>query len=257
ANMEHALSVVSAQQGHDPADFHLVSFGGAGGLHACDLAEALGLAGVLVAADAGLLSACGLMLADIVMDFSAPLPRCPDGIDMHGLRYAYGRLMDRALDAVTREGYDLDDTDCERLIDLRYRGQSYELTVPVESTTERDRLAAPFHALHKQRFGFAAADQPVEAVTARVRATIPTPKLPLHARRALTQAQQSPDRGVTTRALIWFDEELDTVVYRRNRLTPGTDIKGPALLIDDYSTTLLRPGWRAEVTPLGHLLLMR
>lgn len=259
ANMEHALTVVSAQQGHDPADFWLVSYGGAGGLHACDLAESLGLPGVIVAAQAGLLSAMGLMLSDIVMDFSRSLPRAASGIDLNAVRYETARLMDQAADAVTREGYDLDDVECDRLIDLRYAGQAYSLTLPIESMTDAARLAAPFHALHEKRYGFSAPDRPVEAVTVRVRARIATGAAHAIQRRpaqaAPTDSRPAPPEALLGTDNVWFDEPRSTPLLRRDRLPPGASVSGPALLLDDFSTTIVRPRWRADAMPEGHIRL--
>lgn len=253
ANMEHALSLVSAGQGHDPADYWLASFGGAGGLHACELAESLGMAGVIVPARAGLLSAFGLMVSDIEMDFSASLPVGVADIDLNALRYAFGRLMDRAADAITREGHDLDTADCARLIDLRYAGQAYELTVPVESLTDANRLAAPFHALHHQRHGFAHPDRPIEAVTARVHVRIESP-----AGLRLSDASPPPVR-VREKSVhrVWFDEPLDTPFVFRDGLGIGEHLTGPAILLDEHATCVLPPGWVARVERGGHVRLTR
>jgi len=263
AGMEHALSVVSAQQGYDPSDFHLISFGGAGGLHACALADALDLAGVIVPAESGVLSACGLIHADILLEFSRSLPRRDDSIDLNELRYAMSALMDQAYDAVIREGYDADDGEVERFVDLRYRGQAYELTVPLESMTDLDRLGAPFHALHEQRFGFADPSRPVEAITLRARARIPAPSIP-----QAVAPDPSPPGGTATApvppppsapasATVWFDRPTETPLIYRSHLASEEELTGPALLLDDASTTLLPPDWTARRAAGGHLRLTR
>lgn len=262
AGMEHALSVVSAQQGFDPAQFELVSFGGAGSLHAVALAEALGLPGVIVPMDAGIFSATGMILADVVRDFSVSLPLrggpAGDGhdrIDLRALQTVFGRLMDQAADDIFRDGYDLDDCICHRSLDLRYVGQAHELTVPVESLTDVDRLVAPFHALHAKRHGTHSPDEPVEAVTARVRTVVETPKLlpPPTPRASVLRATHAGERDVFFGAR----DPIRTPLYERDGLVAAQRVAGPALIVEDFATTLIPPDWQAEVAESGHLLLTR
>lgn len=251
AGMEHALAVVSAQQGRDPAEFHLLSFGGAGGLHACALAESLGMAGVIVPGLSGVFSACGLMRADTIADSARSLPRRVGPIDLRELQVVAGELMDEAFEAVLREGYDADDGVVERSIDLRYRGQSHELNVPVESLTDLERLLTPFHALHQRCFGFSDATRGVEAVTLRARARIPGPPIPQ------VQLAAPRDAGLPQSAQVWFDQPRSANLVWRDSLTAGECVTGPALLMDGGSTTLLPPGWGASVHSGGHLILSR
>ncbi len=255
AGMEHALQVVSSRRGVDPAEFWLVSFGGAGGLHACALAEAMKLRGVIVPPDPGILSATGMILADVVKDFSQSLlVGSGHGVDLAALRAVFGRLMDRAAAAIFRDGFDLDDCECVRSVDVRYVGQSHELTVPVESLTDPDRLAAPFHRMHESVFGMSDAASAIEVVTARVRAIVGTPKFGL---RPLERVSDGSEPATSKHVRVTFDVATETAVYERALLRAGQCIHGPALVVEDHATTLVLPRWRVEVEAPGHLRMTR
>ncbi|MFO0972925.1 MAG: hydantoinase/oxoprolinase family protein [Phycisphaerae bacterium] len=252
AGMEHALQVVSSRCGHDPADYWLLSFGGAGGLHAVALAESLGLPGVLVPPDPGILSASGMVLADSLYDAARSLPL--DGVlDLRRLQAVFGELMDLVADRLVRDGHDIDDAVCERLVDVRYVGQAHEITVPLQSQTDAVRLAAPFHAAHQRLFGTSDATEPVEVVTARVRsvvATQPIPPRPL----APATAVEPP---VAEWAEVQFDRPQRTAIVSRDQLQAGHCVAGPAIVVEDHATLLVPPSWRARVEPEGHLRVTR
>ncbi len=253
AGMEHALQVVSSRRGIDPAECWLVSFGGAGGLHAAALAEAMNLQGVIVPPDPGILSATGMVLADVVNDYSVSLARTGEGIDLAGLRSSFGRLMDRAAEGLFRDGFDLDDAECERMIDLRYRGQAYELTVPLESLTDVGLLAVPFHRAHRERYGTADELLPVEAVTARVRAVVRTEKM-----RPARLGEAGGQRAAPIRSgSIVFEGAVSAGVFERATLLAGHVIDGPAVIVEAHATTLVPPGWISRIEQLGHLRMMR
>ncbi len=165
ANMERAMRRVSIERGYDPRDFALVSFGGAGGLHACDLAGRLEIRTVLVPRHAGVLSALGMLAADCVRDYSVSVLGRPLGD-------AFAALEERALAEFAAMG--LDPSLCERLVDLRYQGQSYEITLPA---AERPN----FDAHHRRLYGYDHPGRPVEAVTARLRVTAPAAAVDLAA----------------------------------------------------------------------------
>ena len=165
SNMERAIRVVSVERGHDPRDFALLSFGGAGAQHACELAERLEIATVIVPPHAGVLSALGMLAADCLRDFSQSML----GRDAASV---FEELEARAAGEFAEEG--LPDAVFERSLDLRYRGQSYEITLPF---AERDN----FHEAHRKLYGYDHHDQDVEAVTARVKAVAPLDKIDLAA----------------------------------------------------------------------------
>ncbi len=262
AGMERALETVSARRGYDPAGAWLISFGGAGGLHAAALAESLDLAGVIVPVDAGIFSSTGMILADVVMDFSRSLPRrgipapgsARGSIDLPRLRGVFGELMDEAARAVIAQGFDLDDAVCERRADMRYVGQGYEITVPVESLTDERLLTAPFHAAHLRLHGIADPAAPVETVTARLRTTIAAPTV--DPPRLDAAASGDPPRS-TAEADVEFEAATVAPVCARETLRAGHAIDGPALIVESHATTLLPPGWRAGVEATGELRLTR
>jgi N-methylhydantoinase A/oxoprolinase/acetone carboxylase beta subunit len=169
ANMERAIRVVSVERGYDPRDFALLAFGGCGGLHACEIAEELGMKTVIVPQQAGALSALGMLLADAVRDYSAGV------LGRKDLEGEFRKLERRAL----RE---TPGAILQRTADLRYAGQSYELNVPWPVGTR-------FHREHKKIYGYSRPDREVETVTIRVRATISTPRVRL---RSETTTQTVP-----------------------------------------------------------------
>ena len=230
ANMERAIRVVSVERGHDPRDFALVAFGGSGGLHACEIAEELGIRTVIVPQHAGALSALGMLVADAVRDYAA------GALGRGDIESRFEALERRARRESPR-------AEIERCADLRYGGQSYELNVP---WNPRDP-AAPFHSEHAKVYGYATPEREVEIVTIRVRARQRLPKP------ELTRTPIEKGRAETRR--IWIDGGWKRVpVWRRAQLT-SRRLRGPALVLDYGSTTLVAPGWSYRVDRAGNLVL--
>jgi N-methylhydantoinase A len=230
ANMERAIRVVSVERGHDPRDFALVAFGGCGGLHACEIAQELGIRTVIVPEYAGALSALGMLMADAVRDYAAGV------LGKHNIEKMFATLEQRA----RKES---PGAEIERTADLRYRGQSYELNVPWN-------LGDPvtlFHREHEKIYGYANPGRDVEIVTIRVRARTKLKK-PKLARSGAARAGKREQRR------IWIGgwKTLDT--WQRASLTNRSK-QGPALVLDYGSTTLVPPGWKFRVDPAGNLLL--
>ncbi len=247
AHMERALRVISVERGHDPRDFTLLSFGGAGGLHAADLARGLGIPRLLVPPLASTLSAFGMLAADVVKDYSRTV-MLPGVISFSDLKARMQPLADRGLAEVRAEGVPRRDVRLEPSLDMRYRGQSYELTVPLSPAFRQE-----FHRLHERQYGYAKESAPVEIVTLRLRAVgkIPPPPLP-------AGALHKPDpRGafLETRPVVFDGGPLDTRLYRAEALAPGNRLDGPALVVRVDTTVLLAPGDRAEVDRYGNLLI--
>jgi N-methylhydantoinase A len=162
--------------------------------------------------------------------------------------------MDAAAHDVQLDGYEQDDSIVERFADMRYRGQSHEVTVPVNSLTQIERLVAPFHAAHQQRFGYAWPGDPVEVVTLRSRCVISTPK---PRRPHLPPAERPVERALLDQRPIHFTaaQTCDTAFYDRSRLLAGDELPGPAVILEPYATTLVPPEWRCRVHATGHLEL--
>jgi N-methylhydantoinase A/oxoprolinase/acetone carboxylase beta subunit len=229
ANMERAIRVVSVERGHDPRDFALVAFGGCGGLHACEIATELGIRSVIVPEYAGALSALGMLMADAVRDYAAGV------LGRRDIEKIAAALEQKA----RRES---PGAEIEHTADLRYRGQSYELNVPLKDA------AMLFHREHEKIYGYANPDREVEFVALRVRArtSVEKPKL---------VRSGAAKKGKPERRRVWVgggSKEID--VWKRECLTERAKA-GPALVLDYGSTTLVPPGWKFRVDRAGNLLL--
>jgi N-methylhydantoinase A len=256
-NMVQAIRVISVEQGFDPRRFALVAFGGAGPLLASSLACELGISRVLIPPHPGLLCALGLLMADARSDFSltriASLAAC--GSD--GLNQGFSQLERQASVWFERERIDPANRILRRGIDMRYIGQSHEITVPVQAETfyEADvkTVAATFRREHERLYGYAP-EAPQQVVTFRVTAYAKT-TAPLGTGPAL------PDRGevgMTGQRRVYFREYgdfTDCPVYDRARLMRGSQIKGPAVINQLDTTTIILPDQTAEIDEIGCLLL--
>jgi N-methylhydantoinase A len=241
AEMTRALRVISVERGLDPREFALVAFGGAGAMHACALADELGMRTLVVPKAAGVLSALGLAISDVRRDYVEPLLSALDDLEGDRLERAFAGLEDRA-----RE--DLEDPRLARGADLRYRGQSFELTVDAD---EPDRLAERFHERHEQRYGYRMDEEPVELVNARLTATVAVEKPALR-----EQAAEGDGRGRQRRASFEGDwSEVD--VLDRSQMGAGADVAGPALVEFPEATCVVAPGWTGRVDDAGSLILER
>lgn len=249
SNMERALRVVSVQRGYDPRDFALVAFGGAGGMHACDLARALDIQTVLVPEHAGVLSALGMLLADYTKHYSRTILRPAGQVSDHDLETAFEVLTATAQADLSAEGFDEKATSVERSLDLRYLGQSYEITVPFLPgyRTEFDRM-------HQKLYGYRNETRIVEVVNLRVKVVGRTVK-PTLPRRITTACDAAIP--VSIREAIFDGESLQTPLFEREYLEPGACGKGPAVISFAQSTTVVPPGWQFRLDGVGTLILTR
>jgi N-methylhydantoinase A len=250
ANMERALRVVSIERGYDPREFALVAFGGAGGLHACELAEALAIPTVMIPARPGALSAFGILVSDVVKDYSRTvLWRFADRPGQ-ALRQAVpqAKLQKefRKLEAAARKEFRAERwrgaLQCERSLDLRYRGQGYELNVPATAN-----VTARFHDEHQRRYGYHHAGREIELVTLRLRASLRTPRPPFQSHVARQQTARKPSLRVAPveRAPVLFhDKTVTTPVFERGDLVPGRSMRGPAVITEYSATTVIPAGKR-------------
>ncbi|MGB5051403.1 MAG: hydantoinase/oxoprolinase family protein [Caldilineaceae bacterium] len=259
ATMERALRRVSVERGHDPRGFTLIPFGGAGPLHACDLAAALGVERILIPPSPGVLSALGLLMADVVHENAQAILRDARalGAEIDFLVGHFARLVEQSERILAGEG--VADPRLDAALDMRYRGQSYELTVPLATPIRRESLAdavAAFHALHEQRYGYAMAEATVEVVTLRLRGSGPgaQPKFQRH-------PPGPPDASSASlgEKPVWFqaDAPTPTATYDRSRLTPGNRLPGPAIVYQFDTTAVIPPGWAARVDGWGNLWVER
>ena len=249
ANMERALRVVSVQRGFDPREFTLVAFGGAGPLHACALADAVDVPRVLVPMAPGVIAALGAAGSDLTATFarSVLLPLDPSAAG--ALRDALAAAGREAAEQLDRPGADL-----HWALDVRYLGQSYELTVDldgIESAEAFERARTDFHALHEARFAHQDASAPLEVVNVRATARAAT---------GATAPEPAFDAEGAAPAAVeaWFDGHAQSAqLVDRASLRPGDRLDGPALVAQLDSTTVIAPGWAATVDDQGNLLLER
>ena len=247
AQMEKAIRVISVERGYDPREFTLVAFGGGGPLHACALARALRIPTVLVPTMPGALSAIGILLADTVRDFSQTMML--PGTAIHDLGALFADLQQRGAAEFAAVGVD---GVAECSVDMRYRGQAYELNVPYGREHPSQSLQA-FHALHLHRYGFADAQRPTEIVNLRLRMVAAGEVyLPRH-------TGPVPGDGsaacFATREIFFGDRFVPAKIYRRDALHPGDAITGPAMITEYTSATVLPPDCRAAVDGYRNLVI--
>ena len=254
ANMARAIRVISVERGHDPRDFTLVAFGGAGPLHACDLAEALGIPRVLVPLFPGVLSAQGMTFADVSREYSTTVMLRGDSLDLAAADEALAGLLERGRRDLDEMGTPGDTAVAHRAMDLRYAGQSHELTVPYDGEP-LDQVTAGFHEAHRTRFGYADDGRPVEIVNVRLKLVSPTDR-PEPPRNAETR----PDAGaacLATLPVVYQGVRHDAKLYTRDRLQAGNVVPGPAVVVQYDSTVAVPPGWAATVDSYLNLVMAR
>ena len=256
AAMERAIRVISVERGHDPRDFALLGFGGAGPLHAVSIAQRLSIPRVIIPSGAGVLSAMGLLASEIGRDYGRSIVRPLASCSHEAIEAALGEMAKQARAALESEGVALDTTQISVSADLRYLGQAHELNIPFAaswdgrvSSKQVDELAAAFHAEHARRFGHSSDTEPVELVALRVRATAP-PVISL----TTVERPQRERSDRTTQA--WFNgRRVQAQVIDRSGLRPGDSIKGPAIALGEDATLLIPPGISGRCAAMGTIVL--
>ena len=245
SNMEQAIRLISVERGHDPRDFSLMCFGGAGALHAASLAQELSIPRVIVPPHPGALSALGLLLSDVRKDYSRTMLGTGK-VTRTRIRKCFADLHRMGVGDLAREGFKRGQITMQDFLDVRYVGQSYELTIPYS-----DEWLGAFHQAHDRRYGHSNSESPVEVVSARSTLLGLTEKPRL--RRAVKKAPRP--RAVET-GKVWFDDGWEqTPVYDRVDLGFGNVIRGPAVIGEYSSTTLVPPRFRCEVDRHLNLVL--
>jgi len=247
AHMARALRVISVERGHDPTDFALVSFGGAGGLHAADLARELGIPRIVISPYAAVFSALGMLMADVVKDYSQTV-MLPGNTSISHLRSQFSPLLTRARTNLLAESVHEDHITLHSQLDVRYHGQSYELTVPFTETWQDT-----FDETYRANYGYAPPSAELEIVNLRVRAvgSVPSPKI-----KPVPYGGKDPISALIGSRRVYLAPVSSNVpVYDGERLTPGNQIPGPALIIRPDTTILLSPSDLAEVDGYHNLLI--
>jgi N-methylhydantoinase A len=250
AVMEKAIRVISVERGHDPRDYTLVAFGGAGGMHACALAEALEIPRVLVPRLPGGLSALGILRADVTKDFSRTTRlEVQRAIQVRArLGQAFASLEREGHRRMRAEGFAPRSLDTARSLDMRYAGQSYQLAVPFAGD-----FVAAFHREHERRYGYSDHTRACEVVNIRARFAGRTQKPALP---KLARGGRNSVLAAGAQCGVWFyGRKLPTRIYARDDLRAGNQLAGPAIIAEYSATTVLPPDWRGRVDSYGNLLL--
>lgn len=245
-NMERALRRISVERGFDPREFILFPFGGAGGLHAVELARGLQIPKVLSPRSGGALSAIGVLAADVVKDQSRTVMlKLKPGVE-NKLERVFSELQRTALSALKREGFVPERQQHEQALAMRYKGQSFELEI---KPTKRE-LAESFHQAHLLRYGYKQEENEIEIVSVRLRSSGLVQQLKPRRIRVL----KAPERAKYAR-VYFAGEQLKTKILQRDSLPAGTRLKGPCILVEYSATTLIPPGASGSIDAYGNLLI--
>ena len=259
AAMVNALRMVSVQRGYDPRDFVLVAFGGAGPVHANRLASEIEMPTTIIPMSPGTTSALGLLVTELKHDYSTTMIERVDRLDLGAVRRVYEELEGQGRETLEREGIPKAEMDFRWQVDIRYVGQSYELTIPLPGnridSAMLEQVLSRFHQEHDRAYGFSTPGEAVEFVNLRLTAIgqIIKPKL-----RELERSDGDLAAALISSRSVYFAEHggyLDCPIYDRYKLAAGHLLKGPAIVTELDSTTVIHPGYRAEVDQYGNLVM--
>ncbi|MCU1254641.1 MAG: hypothetical protein JWM83_940 [Candidatus Angelobacter sp.] len=247
ANMEKAIRVVSIERGHDPREFSLVAFGGAGAMHACDLAQSLRIPRVMVPAYPGALSALGILISDVVKDHSRTvlLRVAPGAAFSAQLAPVFAELKQGIAAELMKEdwqGRAVFEPSC----DIRYRGQGYELNLPYTAD-----VLQRFHTEHKRRYGYSSPERDAEIVTVRVRGRVASPE---KLSRLTIREEQGTFKASTVMAH-FAGRRHKTQILPRHSIQKGKRYRGPAIITEYSATTVVLPGLIYRKDQAGNLLI--
>ena len=253
--MGKILRIVSVERGYDPRDFTLVAFGGAGPMHVCALAEELEVSKIIVPPNPGMFSALGLLTADMFHDYIRPVVKRVSTVDTREIERTYSEMEAEGRETLREEGIPATKMSFLRQADLRYLGQSYELTIRAPKRVDDESLAATvigFHKRHTEAYGYSAESEPVELVSLRLRAigVIPKPNL---------KGGEKGDAKPSEIRRLYFETDngwVETPVYQRDEGWKEV-ITGPAVIEQYDATTVVYPYWRVETDYVGNLVLGR
>ncbi len=249
SHMAKALQTVSLERGHDPRDFTLCCFGGAGGLHVCELAQELGIRRIIMPAQAGVLSAWGMALAGHRRDLGRTLLASGAALTWERLHRAYQELKQQGLAELAADGVEPDHLLVNAELEMRYRGQSYRISVPLTTSFRED-----FQMRHQRLYGHAFPGREIEAVVMRLyfAESEVTEDLPVMKGAAAASTLNLPLRS---RLRLPTGELSTTPLYYRPALEPGFTLAGPAVVAEEFATLFLLPGWQGKITPQGHMVV--
>ncbi|MBZ5532535.1 MAG: hydantoinase/oxoprolinase family protein [Acidobacteriia bacterium] len=245
ANMEKAIRVVSIERGHDPRQFALVAFGGAGAMHACELAASLRIPKVVVPAHPGALSALGILISDVVKDHSRTVLLRVRELPARQLEQIFSELQRDVAAELSKEDWQ-GSAIYEQSVDVRYHGQGYEINLPFG-----DDLLHRFHAEHQRRYGHSDPAREMEIVTVRLRARVSSPE-----KLESMQIESGVGKLEQGTAAVWFaGKRIKTKIWPRNLLKPGRLYRGPAIITEYSATTVVPPEMAFHADKAGSVII--
>jgi len=254
--MEKAIRVISIERGFDPRNFSLFSFGGAGGMHAVDIAYHLKMPRVIVPKNAGVLSSLGLLMADSIKDYSKSILKTTEKTSKEELERHFKKLIEKGIKSMQEDGFKEDEVTILSFLDLRYQGQSYEITIPYSSKKTTDlSFVSDFHKAHSKLYSYHHEERAVEIVNIRVKAVGTTKKVKL---KRLPPEDNDPERAFMKKQAIHYKGKTwQASVFKRGLFETGNKINGPALIADSESTSFLPPSYTLEVDGFLNLIIER
>ncbi len=259
--MVNALRLVSVQRGHDPRDFMLVAFGGAGPAHAVRIAEEVGVSRALIPLEPGTASAMGLLATDIRLESTTTVISRTESLEPGRIQAAFDEMEERGAEMLGHSASTHSETRFERAIEMRYYGQSFELTVDAPEgemdSAWLSNLTEKFHAAHEQAYGFRVDNEPVEIVNLR---SIAVGEIRKPGLKKLAVDDRTLADALKSKRKVYFNPQsgfVDTPVYDRVLLPAGAEFSGPAVVEEKDSTTVVLPGWKLQVDAYGNMLVSR
>ena len=247
-NMARAISIVSVERGRDPREYSLVAFGGAGPLHACDLAEEMSISTVIVPPHPGLFSAYGLLTVDLARVFSVPAMTT----ELGSLRDSFERLAGECTQVLANDG--IEKPILHESVDLRYEGQSFEINLPYKPA---ENLRQRFDAKHRELYGYSSSESRVEAVNAKIRAIVEVPKIERRKDEVEIEGKETPPKPTESRPAWISGNDIMASVYVRENLFAGQKGEGPCIVEEYDSTTVINSNWTWRVDEFRNLRLDR
>lgn len=249
AAMERAIRVISVERGYDPREFTLFSFGGAGGMHAAFLARLLSIPKVLFPQNPGILSAIGMLMADVVKDYSLTVMQNQENVTFASLSGMFQNIEDKGDKDLQAEGISKEKILLERYLDMRYEGQSYEIIVPFDADyVER------FHKLHEKTYGYRNEDKAIEIVNIRLRAR-GMPEKPKFKKATKMAKKISAEAFLGEQEVVFDHRRMRTKIIAREKLKSGNRIDAPAVVVEYSSTLVIPPFASAHVDEYGNIVM--
>jgi N-methylhydantoinase A len=253
--MASAIKEISVERGHDPRDYVMVPYGGAGPMHAAQIAEELGISTILIPRFPGNLSALGLIVSDVRHDDVRSWIRNLENLSFDELDREFRSMEREALSLLKEEGFEVKDILFQRSLDLRYKGQAFELNITLQNGDAQKKTAERFHARFQETYDYSRPGQTIELVNLRLSSfgLVEKPLLPAYESKGKSIVQARKDK----RKVCFQGHFSETPVYERDLLPCEEMLSGPAIIEENGATTVVPPNWRSRVDAYGNLILSR